>query len=158
MKPDLYEVWGDTVNGRHLTYAIAIGAVVSLSAFFVAQWLLVNWVDSPQMARAYAMLIGIVGCLVGGAISAKLFKPKRHVVEHEADPAWRAEVLKELQSEFGDLGRISDLPAETVAELHELDLYELFADYEKSLTNAAPMPSTSEHTPNAAEPHTGATQ
>ncbi|MFI8481587.1 hypothetical protein ACIGCM_13575 [Pseudomonas sp. NPDC078700] len=131
MKPELYEVWGDTVNGRHLVYAIGIGAIVSLSAFFIAQALLVNWVDSPQMARAYAMLIGIVGCLVGGAISATLFKPKRHVVEHQADPAWRAEVLKELQNEFGDLGRMSDLPAETVAELHELDLFDLFAEHEK---------------------------
>ncbi|WP_460125862.1 hypothetical protein [Pseudomonas sp. S2_C03] len=136
MKPQLYEVWGDTVDSRHLIYSIAIGAMVSLGAFFVAQQVLAHWVASAQMARAYAMLVGIVGCLAGGAISAALFKPKRHVVEEQADPAWRAEVLKELQSEFGDLGRLSDLPPETVAELREMDLYELFAEHERTL--AAP--------------------
>ncbi|TCV68471.1 hypothetical protein [Pseudomonas fluorescens] len=137
MKSDLYELWGDTVNGRHLIYAIAIGASVSLGAFFLAKHLLVGWVDNVQMAKAYAMLVGIVGCLVGGAISAKLFKPKRNVVEHQADPAWRAKVLSELQDEFGDLGSLSDLPAETLAELREMDLYELFAEYETHLTRPA---------------------
>lgn len=132
MKPDLYEVWGDTVDGRHLIYAIVIGAVVSLSAFFIAQYLLLGWVANAQMARAYAMLVGIVGCLAGGAISARLFKPKRHVVEHQADPAWRAQVLVELQAEFGDLGKMSDLPAATIAELKEMDLYDLFAEHERN--------------------------
>ncbi|MEG0860488.1 MAG: hypothetical protein RSD81_15725 [Pseudomonas sp.] len=137
MKPELFEVWGDTVDGRHLVYAIAIGAVVSLGAFFTAQHLLVGWVESVQMARAYAMLIGIVGCLAGGAISATLFKPKRNVVEHLADPAWRAKILIELQNEFGPLGRLADLPPATIAELREMDLYDLFADYEKGLLSPA---------------------
>ncbi|WP_314915056.1 hypothetical protein [Pseudomonas helleri] len=141
MKPELYEVWGDTVDVRHLVYAILIGAIVSLSAFFTAQHFLLEWVASAQMARAYAMLVGIVGCLVGGAISASLFKPKRHVVEHEADPAWRSQILKDLQSEFGDLGRLADLPSETIAELKEMDLYELFVDYEKGLHNAGEDPA-----------------
>lgn len=132
MKSDLYEVWGDTVRGRHLIYAIAIGAVVSLSAFFLAQSILLGLVDSPQMARAYAMLVGILGCLAGGAISAALFKPKRHVVEHQADPAWRSQVLCDLQNEFGDLGKLSDLPPAVLDELREMDLLELFADHEKA--------------------------
>lgn len=140
MKADLYEVWGDTVDGRHLIYAIAIGAVVSLSAFFLAKYLLTGWVANAQMARAYAMLVGIVGCLAGGAISARLFKPKRHVVEHQHDPAWRAQVLVDLQAEFGDLGKLSDLPPEALAELREMDLYDLFADLEKNA--AAPVAVT----------------
>ncbi|MFS2156692.1 hypothetical protein ACCD10_04960 [Pseudomonas sp. Pseusp122] len=139
MKPELYEVWGDTVDGRHLLYSILIGAAVSLGAFFTAQQLFLGWIASEQMARAYAMLVGIIGCLAGGALSALLFKPKRNVVEHQADPAWRGQVLLELQEEFGDLGRLADLPAATVAELHEMDLYQLFADYERGLktTNQA---------------------
>jgi len=145
LKPDLYEVWGDTVNGRHLVYAIGIGAVVSLGAFFVAQYLLVGWVANAQMARAYAMLVGIVGCLAGGAISARLFKPKRHVVEHQADPAWRAQVLLELQREFGDLGKLSDLPPATIAELKEMDLYTLFADYEKNGAAGVPAQTADTH-------------
>lgn len=144
MKQQLYEVWGDTVDSRHLGYSILIGAVVSLSAFFIAQHLLLSWVASAQMARAYAMLVGILGCLVAGAISACLFKPKRIVVEHQADPAQRAQLLQELKEEFGDLGRLADLPACAVAELKEMDLYDLFAAEERSASvarddrNAAP--------------------
>ncbi|UVL21973.1 hypothetical protein [Pseudomonas donghuensis] len=143
MKPELFEVWGDTVDGRHLICSIAIGATVSLGAFFTAQHLLVGWVESLQMARAYAMLVGIVGCLAGGAISAALFKPKRHVVEHLADPAWRAKILVELQNEFGPLGSLADLPAATIAELREMDLYDLFAEYEKGLHTPPPTPDES---------------
>lgn len=137
MKPELFEVWGDTVDGRHLIYSIAIGAIVSLGAFFIAQYLLVGWVDSLQMARAYAMLVGIVGCLAGGAICAALFKPKRNVVEHLADPAWRSKILIELQNEYGPLGSLTDLPAATIAELRDMDLYDLFSDYEKGLLSPA---------------------
>ncbi|MBC3361544.1 hypothetical protein [Pseudomonas sp. SWRI154] len=137
MKAELFEVWGDTVDARHLLYSIGIGAVVSLGAFFLARHLLVGWVESEQMARAYAMLVGIVGCLAGGAISAALFKPKRHVVELVADPAWRSKILIELQNEYGPLGRLSDLPPATLAELCELDLHDLFADYEKGLQTSA---------------------
>lgn len=140
MKAELFEVWGDTVDGRHLICSIAIGASVSLGAFFTAQHLLSGWVESLQMARAYAMLVGIVGCLAGGAISAALFKPKRIVVEHLTDPAWRAKILVELQNEFGPLGSLSDLPAATIAELREMDLYDLFADYEKGLRSPPDNP------------------
>jgi len=143
LKADLYEVWGDTVNSRHLIYSIGIGAVVSLSAFFLAQQIFLSLVASAQMARAYAMLVGILGCLGGGAISAMLFKPKRHVVEHQADPAWRAEVLLELEKEFGDLGKIADLPPAVVAELREMDLLELFVEHEKAQTAAPAQPSRS---------------
>lgn len=141
MKPELFEVWGDTVDGRHLLYSIGIGAAVSLGAFFIAQHLFVGWVDSVQMARAYAMLVGIVGCLAGGAISALLFKPKRNVIEHLADPAWRAKILIELQNEYGPLGSLADLPPATIAELREMDLYELFADYEKGLVAPEKSPA-----------------
>lgn len=134
MKSELYEVWGDTVDRRHLVYAIVIGAVVSLGAFFLAQRLLLGWAASPQIARAYAMLVGILGCLAGGVISAMLFKPKRQVVEHQADPAWRAQVLHDLQREYGDLGTLADLPPEALAELREMDLLALFAEHE----NASP--------------------
>lgn len=133
MKPELFEVWGDTVDGRHLIYAICIGAIVSLGAYFIARQLLVGWVADAQMARAYAMLVGIVGCLAGGAISATLFKPKRNVVEHLADPAWRSKILIELQNEYGPLGSLADLPPATIAELREMDLYDLFAEYDKGL-------------------------
>lgn len=126
----LYEVWGDTVDGRHLASAIAIGAFVSVGAFEIAQWVLVELVASPQMARAYAMLAGILGCLLGGAISALLFKPKRRVVQGETDLASRMHVIEELRKERGGLGSVADLSPDVIAELKELGLYTAFAEAE----------------------------
>ena len=119
---NLYEVWGDTVDSRHLLAAIAIGAACSLGTFFLAEHLLTGWVESSQMARAYAMLLGI--------LSACLFKPKRHVVEHVADPAWRQQVIEELRSEYGGIGQLGDLPQEVRNELRELGLERLFDEAE----------------------------
>ncbi|TFY85413.1 hypothetical protein DYL61_29615 [Pseudomonas nabeulensis] len=127
-KQHLYEVWGDTIDGRHLALSIGIGAVVSLGAYFAAQHLLHYVVESTQMARAYAMLIGILGCLAGGAISAKLFPPKRDVQENHADQGFREQVVADLLKEYGSLGRLEDLSPEVIAELRELELYELFRE------------------------------
>lgn len=140
---NLYEVWGDTVDSRHLLAAIAVGAACSLGAFFLAEHLLTGWVESTQMARAYAMLLGILGSLVGGGVSACLFKPKRHVVEHIADPAWRQQVIEELRVEYGGIGQLSDLPPEVRAELRELGLEQLFDDAEPSTRplHSAPAPA-----------------
>lgn len=127
---NLYEVWGDTVDSRHLVASIAVGAVCSLGVFFLAERLLTGWVESAQMARAYAMLLGILGSLLGGAVSACLFKPKRHVVEHVTDPAWRLQVIEELRVEYGGIGQPTDLPPEVRAELRELGLERLFDEAE----------------------------
>ncbi|MCQ4310587.1 hypothetical protein NAV33_01540 [Pseudomonas stutzeri] len=141
-KPELYEVWGDTVDSRHLVMAIIIGACVSLATFYLAQHLLLGLVESPQMARAYAMLTGILGCLAGGVISAMLFKPKREVVKHMADPTFRQQVLADLTAEHGTLGRLDELPPEVVAELRELALYDLFREAEAAeVRHATEVPS-----------------
>ncbi|GLO12476.1 hypothetical protein PPUJ20028_10570 [Pseudomonas putida] len=141
---NLYEVWGDTVDSRHLLAAIAIGAACSLGTFFLAEHLLTGWVESSQMARAYAMLLGILGSLLGGGVSACLFTPKRHVVEHVADPAWRQQVIEELRSEYGGIGQLSDLPQEVRNELRELGLERLFDEAEPAspavaCTSTAPL-------------------
>ncbi|MBK5476578.1 hypothetical protein NTD80_22555 [Pseudomonas sp. 13B_2.1_Bac1] len=127
-RQNLYEVWGDTIDGRDLAMSIGIGAVVSLGAYFAAQQVLHHLVESAQMARAYAMLIGILGCLAGGAISARLFAPKRDVQENVADQSFREQVVADLLKEYGSLGRLEDLSAEVIAELRELELYELFRE------------------------------
>jgi len=129
-KLEYYEVWGDTVDSSHLIISIIIGACVSLGTFYIAQHVLLGIVESAQMARAYAMLTGILGCLAGGVISAMLFKPKREVVEDMADATFRAAVLTELTAEHGTLGQLDELPAEVLAELRELALYDLFRDAE----------------------------
>lgn len=132
----LAEVWSDTVDLRHLAWAIGIGISVSVAGFFIASRWLRGVVASPELAHAYAMLAGLAGCVLAGVICARLFPPKREVLEHSAthDPAWRAEVLAELAEQPGGLGTLADLPEAAVRELKALDLYELFAQ------PAAPAP------------------
>lgn len=127
---NLYEVWGDTVDSRHLVLAILVSSVVSLGTYALALWILADIIESAQMAKAYAMLFGILGCLGGGTISALLFKPKRDVIEHAADPAFREQVVNDLLKEYGSLGRLEETSPEVIAELRDLGLYELFRDAE----------------------------
>lgn len=129
--PRLIEVWGDTADIWHLAWSIVIGGAVSLGGFLVAARLLASLVSSAELARAYAMLAGLVGCLVAGVLCAALFSPKREVIEGEpSDPSWREEVLASLAMEPGGLGSIADLPPAAVQELKELQLFDLFASSE----------------------------
>ncbi|RSZ38125.1 MULTISPECIES: hypothetical protein [unclassified Variovorax] len=127
----LVEIWGDTADLGHLAWSIAIGVAVSLTGYLVASRVLASTVGTPELARAYAMLAGLGGCVVSGLICAKLFTPKREVVEGtDADPRWREEVLAELAAEHGGLGSMDDLPPVVVREMKELEIHELFASYE----------------------------
>ncbi|WP_199136547.1 hypothetical protein [Delftia sp. ASV31] len=126
----LAEVWGDTVDLRHLAWAIAIGTGISVLGFYLASRWLATVVESHQLAHAYAMLAGLAGCVIAGVICARAFPPKREVTELDTsnDPEWRREVLEELARQPGGLGTVQDLPPAVVQELKELKLYELFAD------------------------------
>ena len=84
------------------------------------------------------MLAGLGGCLLAGVLCAMLFKPKRVVIEGEAaDPFWRQEVLTKLAEQTGDLGSVDDLPPVVVKEMKELEIYDLFRDFEKTLHPAS---------------------
>lgn len=126
----LAEVLGDTVDLRHLAWAIAIGTGISVLGFYLASRWLATVVESRQLAHAYAMLAGLAGCVIAGVICARAFAPKREVTELDTsnDPEWRREVLEELARQPGGLGTVQDLPPAVVQELKELKLYELFAD------------------------------
>ncbi|ARP85383.1 hypothetical protein [Bordetella genomosp. 9] len=125
----LAEVWSDTVDLRHLAWSIVIGVTISVAAFVAAGRWLRDLASSAELAHAYAMLAGLAGSVVAGIVCARLFAPKREVVEDTAlaDPAWREDVLAELASEPGGLGTLADLPPAAIEELRELGLHELFA-------------------------------
>lgn len=125
---DYTQVWGDVVALRDLRLAIPIGAAISLSAYLGASAIFTWLVEDPAMARAYGMLVGIVGCILSGAVCAVLFKPKRVVHERIANTAWHQQVIDQLAAERGGVGRMSDLSPATVSELKELGLYDLFAE------------------------------
>ena len=126
----LAEVWGDVVDTRHLGQAILIGAVVSVATYYAAAALLSGAVATPAVAKAYAMLAGMGGCVLSGVICAKLFAPKREVVEDAGDPAWREEAIADLIKETGRLGGVDELPPAARAEMKELGLYDAFAAHE----------------------------
>lgn len=126
----LVEIWGDTADLGHLAWSIVIGVGVSLAGYLAASRALAGAVAAPELARAYAMLAGLAGCVLSGLICARLFAPKREVVEGgAADPRWREEVLAELAGEHGDLGATDALPEVVVREMKELEIHELFASY-----------------------------
>lgn len=140
----LVEVWGDTASPRHLACAIVIGGALSLAAFAIASRVLTELVRTPELARAYAMLAGLTGCVLAGFICACLFKPKRVVTEDNATDvesatagAAREQALDRLAEESGGLGSMADLPAATVRELRELQLYDLFAARERDAMAAS---------------------
>lgn len=145
----LVEVWGDTANPRHLACAIVIGGALSLAAFALASRILAELVRTPELARAYAMLAGLAGCVLAGFICACLFKPKRVVTEDTGTDASsataaaaREQALDRLAEESGGLGTMADLPAATVQELRELQLYELFAAREHRAMAASKSEAT----------------
>lgn len=130
----LVEVWGDTVDLKHLAWSVFLGITISVSAFQAGKYALSSVIHDPAIVRAYAMLVGLGGCLVAGTICALLFKPKRTVIEHAFHEAERAETLRQLEEEWGGIGLISDLSPSAKAELQELGLLELFAAHEASQT------------------------
>lgn len=124
----LFEVWGDTADAGHLAWSVVIGLTISLSVFLLAVKVLSGVVPSADLARAYAMLAGLGGCLLSGIVCAVLFEPKREVIDGAAaDPFWRNEVLAKLAEQYGGLGSVADLPPTVVAEMKELEIYDLFA-------------------------------
>lgn len=126
----LAEVWGDVVDLRQLAIAIVIGGTISLSTFLIAAHFMQHSNDAKDLGRAYAMLVGLIACVLSGVICAKLFKPKRIVSEGHENDALRAELINELAQETGTIGKIKYLPAEAVTELKEIDLYDLFLEQE----------------------------
>jgi hypothetical protein len=120
------------VDLRHLGVAIIIGAIISLGTYFAAGRVVAATVEVAAVGRAYAMLAGLVGCIVSGIVCAKLFPPKREVTESTGDASWRADAMEQLAAETGTIGRIEDVPPAVAAEMKELGLYELFASYDST--------------------------
>ncbi|WP_321788042.1 hypothetical protein [Paraburkholderia sp. J94] len=126
----LIEVWGDTVDVRHLACSVVLGIAISLVAFEAGHAVLASFIHDAAIARADGMLVGLGGCLLAGALCARLFKPKRVVVERASDDTERLRVLAQLAAEPGGLGTLADLNNSTRAELAELGLLDLFTAYE----------------------------
>lgn len=135
--PVLADIWGDTVDLRHLGGALIIGAVLGF-AFFKGGLTVIKGqypAIQPSLQNALALLVGIVGCLLAAVISAKLFPPKRALSEQSLSEEERRKVLEELQLDLAQEARdMKTLPPEIQAEMKELRLDAVFT--------APPSPSS----------------
>ncbi len=127
---DLAEVWGDIVSRRQLAISLIIGGAVSIAFYFAALRLLAGAGATPAIDRALAMLVGIVGCIVGGFICSRLFKPKRYLSEDATgSDAWRMEIVQQIEAEEGEIGDARALPPVVQQEMKEVGLFDLFDQY-----------------------------
>jgi hypothetical protein len=140
-KPKPYaEVWGDTVDLRHLSIGIVIGIAVSLTFYLVGlKFIVRSFPKIPQnLTQAYALLIGILGCLVSAVVSTKLFPPKRTLRESQFNAQEREAALSELQIDWErEREELKTLSPQIVAEMKELQIYEIFAEPKTQATGKA---------------------
>lgn len=152
MKSSLLEVWGDTVDSRHLCGAIALGLTIAGSLYLAADEIMPSLVDDRTLAHSYALLVGLIGCLVAAVIAAKLFPPKREVVLGTGtDSAGRRIAMDAIEDEVGPLGDPRELPTAVQDELKALAVFDdLLGQHERNEareaagTSASTAPDTKE--------------
>lgn len=123
------DIWGDTVNLNHLAGGLAIGIILGLGSYLLGlNFLKATYPKLPaNLLTAYSLLVGIVGCLIAAVISAKLFTPKRVLNQGQFSDEDRLAVLEELQVDREkEKEELKQVDAECVAEMKELQLYDLF--------------------------------
>lgn len=116
----LAEVWGDVVDLRHLRLAVLIGAALSLAAYFGAVEAFQALGGDAPVNKAYAMLVGLAGCIASCAVCARLFPPKRVLLEAGNDAEARERAIAALIGDSDD--RNAPIPAATSEELRALGL------------------------------------
>ena len=130
-KKNYADVWGDTVDLKHLASGMVIGIVISLGCYIGGiRWLQASFSAlAPSLMSAYALLMGIVGCVISAMVSANLFKPKRTLNEESFSVEDRNIVLEELKIDRAkEAEELKSVELGIVAEMKELQLYELFED------------------------------
>lgn len=123
-KREVYaELWGDRVILKELFIAAVIGIVLTMGCYLAASsYFLNNPSIEPGLAKGYSLMVGIGGCIVSAAISSKLFKPKRVII----DKAEAADVDGALEAAGStmeaELEGIRNASAESVREMEALGL------------------------------------
>ena len=126
--PQLLEVWNDTVDSKHLIGGIAIGVGVAVPAYLIADHFFTTSGSDPELGHSYALLVGILGCIVGAVISGILFKPKRVITQSAADTRNRQIVIDEVVEEYGDLGDPRELAPPVQEEIRALGLFDALVE------------------------------
>ena len=78
----LTEVWGDTVNIKELAISIILGVIFTMCFYLIGRKIFMSMgTIEENLAKGYALFVGIAGCFIAAVISAKSFRPKRLVAE-----------------------------------------------------------------------------
>lgn len=123
----LVEVWGDTVNRRALWQAIALGALISVSVYELAQHYFSAQEGQAVLLKGYAMLAGLGGCLLSGFICSLLYRPQRIVHTNADEQDEIAQVIAEIIAQEQSNIPSNRLPESVQAEMCALGLAEPFA-------------------------------
>lgn len=132
------EVWGDTVDSRHMALSVALGAGIAAPTFLLARWVFSRTVDDQTLAGSYALLLGLAGCVLAAVVAARLFPPKRVVRESSATLESRQEALDSIAAQGGEWTDPAGLAPQVQQELRQLGLYEVLVEaHEQSRARSA---------------------
>jgi len=124
----LIEVWGDTVDTKHLSISISLGVGIASPTFLLARMAFTETVEDQTLAQSYALLLGLAACLVAAVIAARLFKPKRVLRESSSTTAGRREALADIAADGGEWTDPEDLSSEVQDELRLLGMHDVLVD------------------------------
>lgn len=122
------EVWGDTVDPKELGISALLCIVTTMAFFLIGRSVLsgISTLD-PGLAKGYSLLVGILGCFIGAAICAKMFKPKRKIMiqfeEENIEDILKASGMT-MEEEIEALRTVSP---EIIKEMEDLEIYSLLA-------------------------------
>ncbi len=125
----LANIWGDTVDLKHLAGAMLIGIGLGFAFFRGGQEGLLHLYPDlgAGLNNAGALLVGIVGCLLAAVVSARLFPPKRTLSEQQFSEDDRERVLRELQVDLSvEAAYAQSMPEDIREEMKELQLDAVF--------------------------------
>lgn len=135
----LTEVWGDTVNIKELAISIILGVIFTMCFYLIGRRIFLGIGSIEEnLAKGYALFVGIAGCFIAAVISAKAFRPKRIVGELDSttDVAEVLEYAHITPEEEGEA--LSKVGSDVIKEMEDLELYGLLALIPEGANNYKP--------------------
>lgn len=135
----LTEVWGDTVNIKELAISIILGVIFTMCFYLIGRKIFMSMgTIEENLAKGYALFVGIAGCFIAAVISAKSFRPKRLVAELDSttDIAEVLEYAHMTPEEEGEA--LTKVGPDVIKELEDLELYGLLALISEGANNYKP--------------------
>lgn len=135
----LTEVWGDTVNIKELAISIILGVIFTMCFYLIGRKIFMSMgTIEENLAKGYALFVGIAGCFIAAVISAKSFRPKRLVAELDSttDIAEVLEYAHMTPEEEGEA--LTKVGPDVIKELEDLELYSLLALIPEGANNYKP--------------------